>query len=91
MVKDERYKVEGGTKPKGRHFQPSTSNRKAGFKAPVTVLEDTVFDSGKRKHAADFVKNCKEIVKYIAVNYKHGRLKMAMSIKNMEKQTINVP
>ena len=83
MVKEEKPKVEGGSKTKGRHFQQLISTRKASFKAPTTRLEDKVFDFGEQKHAADFVKNCEEIANYIAVNYKHSRLEMAMSTKNM--------
>ena len=68
MIKEDKYKAEGGTKLKGRRFQQSTSTQKASFKAPTTGLEDKVFNFGKNKHAEDFVKNCETIAKYIAVN-----------------------
>ena len=72
MVKEEKPKVEGGTKPKRGCFQKSTSTQKASFKAPTTGIEDKVLDFSKQKQAADFVKKYEAISKYISVNYKHG-------------------
>ena len=57
----------------------------------MTAIEDKVFNFGNQKHAADFVKNCEELTKCIAVNYKHGGTKMAMATKKMEKPKIIVP
>ena len=91
MEKEEKLKVEGGAKMKGRRFQQSTSNRKVGFKAQTTGLEDKVFDFGKHKHAADFANSYKEITKYNGVNYKQGGPKMVMAIKDMDKTTICFP
>ena len=65
MVKEEKPKVEGGTKQKRRFFQQSTSTRKSSFKLPMTGLEEKVYDFGKHKHKVDFVKKYKAIVKYI--------------------------
>ena len=91
MVNEEKTKVEGDNKHKGRRFQQSNSTRKAIFKAPTTGIEDKVFDFKKYKHVEDLVKNCEEISKYISLNYKHGGPKMATEIKNMDKPTINMP
>ena len=55
MVKEQKTKVEGGAKPKGRRFQQSTSTQKASCKALMTGLEDKVLDFGKHKYAAYFV------------------------------------
>ena len=68
MVKEEKPKAEGVSKPKRGCFQQSTSIRKASFKAPTTVLEDKVLIFGKKKHSVDFVKNCEAIAKHIVVN-----------------------
>ena len=51
-LKEGKLEVEGGYKPKLRHFQKLTSTRKK-FKAPATRLEDKVFDFRKQKPAAD--------------------------------------
>ena len=90
MVKEEKPKVEGGSKPKGGRFQKSYSTWKACFKAPTAVLEDEVFDFGKQKHAAYLVKNCEAISKYIVVNYYHVGTEMSMSINKIYKPMINV-
>ena len=44
----------------------------------------------EKKHASDFTDNYKEIYKFIMVYYKHGRPKMYLAIKNMDKPTITV-
>ena len=56
MVKEEKPRVEGCTKPKGSHFQKLTSTKKDNSKALSAVLEDKVFNFGKQKLAAGFVK-----------------------------------
>ena len=58
---------------------------------PTLGLKDKVLYFGKQRHAADFVKNCKAISKFIDVRYKHGGSKMFVSNKNMDKPGINVP
>ena len=60
------------------------------FKATTSRLKDKVLYFSKKKNATDFVNNYKEISKFIAVNYKHGRPKMAMVINNTKKPTITV-
>ena len=37
------------------------------------------------------MKNCEAISEFIALNYKHGGTKISVTIKKMEKYTINVP
>ena len=83
MVKEDKPKVESSAKPKGVCFQKSTSTLTASFKSPMTRLEYKVFNFGKQKHAAYFVKNYKVISKYIAVNYKYSGTKISMDIKKM--------
>ena len=46
MLKEEKPKVGGVSKPKVRRFQQSTLNRKVSFKSPETVHEDKVFVLG---------------------------------------------
>ena len=83
--------MEGCSKPEVRRFQQSTSTRKASFKAPVTVIEEKVFNFEKQKHSADFLKKCEAIANYITVKYKQGGNELSMVIKNMDKPTINMP
>ena len=91
MVKEQKTKVEGGAKPKGRRFQQSTQTWKATFKAPTSGLEYNVFDFGKQIHVAEFAKNCEVISIIVIVNYEHSDTKMSMAIKKMEKPKITVP
>ena len=63
MVKEETPNIRGGAKPKGGHFQQSTSTQKESFKGPAAGLEDKVFKFVKQKHTADFVNNCEGIYK----------------------------
>ena len=90
-LKEKKTKEEGGTKPKRRWFQQSTSTKKATFNAPMTGLDNKVFDFRKQKHIAGFTKNCGVILKFITVNYKNGGPWMTMTIKKMDKPTINMP
>ena len=85
MVKEEKPRVEGCTKPKGSHFQKLTSTKKDNSKALSAVLEDKVFNFGKEKHAAELMEKCEVISNLIAVNYKHGGTGLVMDTKNMEK------
>ena len=63
MVKEEKSKVDSGTKPKIRRFQKSTSTRKVTFKETSYGLKDKVFGVGKQRHGKEFVNNRKEISK----------------------------
>ena len=91
MAKEDNQKSEGGAKTKVRRLKQSTYTWKATFKELTSVIEDKVFNFGKQKHAIEFVNDCEEISKIIAINYKHGRPKMYTAIKNMEKSMITIP
>ena len=91
IVKKENPKVEGGTKPKLRHFQQSTLTCQTTAKDPPAGLEDKFFEFGKKKHVAEFVNKCESIYMFVVLNYNHGGPKMAMVINNMEQSTINIP
>ena len=65
--------------------------QRANFKAQTFRLEGKVLNFGKKKHAAEFVKDCELISKFIAVKYIHGEPKMSIVIKNMEEPEINFP
>ena len=90
MVKEEKPNVEGGAKPKGRPSKQSNSNQKSIFKLPKIRLEDKVLNIKKLKYAADLLKNCEAIDKYITVKSKHRSTEMSMDTKKMEKPMINV-
>ena len=64
---------------------------KVTFKMPTLGLKYKVFYFGKQRHAADFVKNCKAVSKFIEVRYKHGGSKMFIPNNNMDKPGMNVP
>ena len=54
----------------------------------MTGIEDKVFNFGKQKHAAYFMKNCEAITKYVAVKYKHGGPQMSMVINKIKNQLL---
>ena len=56
-----------------------------------TLLEYKVFNVGKQKHAAEFMKKCEAIIKFITVNCNHGGPTMFMVIKKIQKAIINRP
>ena len=82
ILKEEKPKVESGTKPKLRCFQQSTSTQKDNFNVQATGLEYKVLDSGKQKHTVDFMKKCNTIAKFAAVNFNPSGTEMTMTIKN---------
>ena len=84
-------KFKSGGKTKGGRYQQSTFFQKKNFKVPTKGIKDKLFDFRNQNLIAEFVNNCKEIDKYVVVNYKYGGAYMAMSIKNMEKLDIFIP
>ena len=84
-TKEGNFNVDISTKLKGRHFKQSTLSHRMKFKVPTLRLEDKIFDFGKQKHAAYFVKSYEAISKLITMNYKNGGTEMKITIKNVEK------
>ena len=70
IVKEDKTKVEGGAKHKLRCFQQSTLIWEANFNETTSRLEDKAFEF-RKKHAAELMKSCGAIYKFIAINYKH--------------------
>ena len=70
-MKEYNQKFYGGAKPNCRRFQQSTLSRKVTFKAPALRLKDKLIVFRRQDHAAELVKKCESISKFVVVNYSH--------------------
>ena len=55
-MKEENPNLVSNTKPKGLCFQQSTSSWNADLKAHTPILGDKLFNFGKQRHVAEFLK-----------------------------------
>ena len=82
------YKVATRRKDSASNNEPQHGRRHSrhqnlDFNTRYLTLEN-------KKHATEFVKNCKEISKLVVLNYNNGPPKMFMYIKDTEERTITV-